>query len=132
MARFTVENKVSQCHEIDRAKLIEKLVFIAGGSKGLGRALGVLLASKGMYCSAWPSTLPLRRVSLTTRSANTGANIAILARSKDSLEDARKEILQARRSEAQTVDAISVDLCNAEAVSCHESRSTYYYYRDNS
>ncbi|KAF9889905.1 hypothetical protein FE257_006777 [Aspergillus nanangensis] len=69
----------------------DKTIFVAGGSKGLGKAVAKLLATKG-------------------------ANIVILARSPGPLATAKQEILQARQTPTQTVDAFSVDLCDSSAV----------------
>jgi hypothetical protein len=45
-----------------------------------------------------------------------GAHILLLARGKDGLELAKKEVLSNRKSETQLVDTIALDLCDPVAV----------------
>ncbi|KAF9889313.1 hypothetical protein FE257_007422 [Aspergillus nanangensis] len=68
-----------------------KLVVVAGGSKGLGKAMALELAAKG-------------------------ANLLMLARSADTLRIARQEVQAACISSKQIVDAIAVDLARPEEV----------------
>ncbi|KAL4892030.1 NAD(P)-binding protein [Aspergillus ambiguus] len=68
-----------------------KLVVIAGGSKGLGKAMALELAAKG-------------------------ANLLLLARSITTLRLARQEIQGACVSSKQIIDAISVDLTQPEEI----------------
>jgi hypothetical protein len=83
-------------------------VAIAGGSRGLGKSMGIELAKRGktdgrehLSCDA---------------DFHTGAHILLLARGKDGLELAKKEVLSNRKSEAQLVDTIALDLCDPVAV----------------
>ncbi|KAI9740367.1 MAG: hypothetical protein M1834_004947 [Cirrosporium novae-zelandiae] len=68
-----------------------QLVFIGGGSRGLGKDLAILLVKKG-------------------------ANVVIFSRSQPALDAAKSEIQQARKSPSQTIDTISVDLSDANDV----------------
>ncbi|KAI1126029.1 putative short chain dehydrogenase/ reductase [Nemania abortiva] len=69
----------------------EKTAFITGGSGGLGKAIGKLLASRG-------------------------AHVTIFGRGKDVLEDARKEISKVRLSESQNINAVALDLSDHAGV----------------
>ncbi|KAI0104842.1 putative short chain dehydrogenase/ reductase [Nemania sp. FL0031] len=62
-----------------------KTVFVTGGSGGLGKAIGKLLASRG-------------------------AHVTIFGRREHVLEDARKEICEARLHESQNINAVALDL----------------------
>ncbi|KAI5868186.1 putative short chain dehydrogenase/ reductase [Durotheca rogersii] len=68
-----------------------KTVFVTGGSGGLGKAISKELASKG-------------------------AHITIFSRRQGALDEARQEILAARLSEDQEVNAVSLDLSDASKV----------------
>ncbi|KAI1099371.1 putative short chain dehydrogenase/ reductase [Jackrogersella minutella] len=68
-----------------------KVVFVTGGSGGLGKAISKELAARG-------------------------AHITIFARRQGPLDDAKKEILAARLSEDQEIDAVSLDLADAYKV----------------
>ncbi|KAI1379650.1 putative short chain dehydrogenase/ reductase [Hypoxylon crocopeplum] len=68
-----------------------KTVFVTGGSGGLGKAISKDLAARG-------------------------AHITIFARRQGPLDEAKKEILAARLSEEQEVNAVSLDLADASKV----------------
>ncbi|KZL82359.1 short chain dehydrogenase [Colletotrichum incanum] len=70
---------------IGQDRYIGQTVCIAGGSRGLGRIMAVEVAKQG-------------------------ASVIVLARNPRTLEEAKEQIMAARRSEEQTVHAISVDL----------------------
>ncbi|KAI1209351.1 putative short chain dehydrogenase/ reductase [Annulohypoxylon truncatum] len=68
-----------------------KTVFVTGGSGGLGKAISKELAARG-------------------------AHITIFARREGPLEEAKKDILTARLSEDQEINAVSLDLADASKV----------------
>ncbi|KAI0889324.1 putative short chain dehydrogenase/ reductase [Annulohypoxylon maeteangense] len=68
-----------------------KTVFVTGGSGGLGKAISKELAARG-------------------------AHITIFARREGPLEEAKKDILAARLSEDQEINAVSLDLADASNV----------------
>ncbi|KAI2465871.1 putative short chain dehydrogenase/ reductase [Annulohypoxylon bovei var. microspora] len=68
-----------------------KTVFVTGGSGGLGKAISKELAARG-------------------------AHITIFARRQGPLDEARKDILAARLSEDQEINAVSLDLADASKV----------------
>ncbi|KAL3449120.1 putative steroid dehydrogenase [Aspergillus insuetus] len=66
-------------------------VLVAGGSKGLGRELAIQLTTQG-------------------------ANVTILARTPEPLEETRKELLKHITDPAQTIHSAALDLTNATQV----------------
>jgi short-subunit dehydrogenase len=84
-------------------------VLITGGSSGLGRAIGISAAQQGKLGQVY---YPGYRLLIT----KIGANVVILARDVNKLDEARKQILKNRKSETQQVEMYSVDLGNAGAV----------------
>ncbi|KAL4941778.1 hypothetical protein BDV06DRAFT_193748 [Aspergillus oleicola] len=66
-------------------------VIIAGGSKGLGRELALMLTAQG-------------------------ANVTIVARSAGPLEETRQELLKQVKNEEQTISSFALDLTDATKV----------------
>ena len=89
------------------ANELTQYVLIAGGSRGLGLAMGIELAQKG----------PFREHSGDDGFfANpSGAHIILAARGRETLEEAKKVVLSHRKADTK-VDIISIDLCDAKAV----------------
>ncbi|KAH7169457.1 short chain dehydrogenase [Fusarium sp. MPI-SDFR-AT-0072] len=75
----------------DQGTYIGQTVCIAGGSRGLGKIMAVEVAKQG-------------------------ASVIILARNLKALDEAKEEIMAARRSEEQTVHAMPVDLSDHNAL----------------
>jgi len=69
----------------------DKIVFVAGGSSGLGKEISKIVASQG-------------------------AHVTIFARRQGPLDESKEEILHARRSTSQKVNAVSLDMSNASEV----------------
>jgi short-subunit dehydrogenase len=80
-----------------------QLIILAGASKGLGKDMAIEFATRG-------KTTITRLRSMHIELFLQGANLLILARTQTSLDTAREEILNARKSALQFVDTRSVDL----------------------
>lgn len=84
-------------------------MFVAGGSSGLGKEVSKALAARGQCldpCDDSPAQF----------NDEAGAHITIFARRQGPLDEARNEILAARRNTKQEVFAVSLDLGNPSEV----------------
>lgn len=100
---------------------IHQLVVVAGGSRGLGKALALELASKGtillLPSKRSPSTSCIVLYSgLVSSLQEPGANLLILARTEATLQDTQLEVEAACVSSKQIVDTRVVDLTKPDEV----------------
>ena len=86
-----------------------QIVFVAGGSSGLGKEISKALAARGQWLYPYDDS-PAQLMD------EVGAHITIFARRQGPLDEARNKILTARRDTKQEVHAVSLDLSNPSEV----------------
>ena len=93
-----------------------QLVVIAGGSKGLGKELALQLISLGKLNRARRQQGGLPTFAILLSKCRTGANVTILARSLQPLQQTCGEMQALIRRPGQRADFASVDLTNPDQV----------------